>query len=76
MVDPNFWAGKRVLLTGHTGFKGSWLYVWLAQMGAEIFGYALAPERDDDIFSALDLPARLGGTPAPPDRRCARSGQL
>ena len=60
-VDPRFWAGKRVLLTGHTGFKGSWLCVWLAQMGVEIFGYALAPERDDDIFSALDLPARLGG---------------
>ncbi len=60
-IDPRFWAGKRVLLTGHTGFKGSWLCVWLAQMGAEIFGYALAPERDDDIFSALDLPARLGG---------------
>lgn len=61
MVDPNFWAGKRVLLTGHTGFKGSWLTVWLAKMGAEISGYALAPERDDNMFRALDLPARLGG---------------
>jgi CDP-glucose 4,6-dehydratase len=60
-VDPRFWAGKRVLLTGHTGFKGSWLCVWLAQMGAEIFGYALAPEREEDMFAALDLPARLGG---------------
>lgn len=60
-VDPAFWAGKRVLLTGHTGFKGSWLSIWLAQMGAEIFGYALAPERPEDMFAALDLPARLGG---------------
>ena len=60
-VDPRFWAGKRVLLTGHTGFKGSWLCVWLAQMGAEIFGYALAPERDEDMFAALDLPVRLDG---------------
>ncbi len=60
-VAPRFWAGKRVLLTGHTGFKGSWLSVWLARMGAEVFGYALAPERDEDMFAALDLPARLGG---------------
>lgn len=59
-VDPRFWAGKKVLLTGHTGFKGSWLSIWLAQLGAEIFGYALAPEHDEDMFAALDLPARLG----------------
>lgn len=59
-IEPQFWNGKRVLLTGHTGFKGSWLSIWLAQMGAEIFGYALAPERDEDMFAALDLPMRLG----------------
>ncbi len=58
-VTPQFWAGKRVLLTGHTGFKGSWLSIWLAKMGAEIFGYALAPEHPEDMFAALDLPALL-----------------
>ncbi len=60
-VDPLFWPGKRVLLTGHTGFKGSWLSIWLAHLGAEVFGYALAPEQKDDMFAALDLPARLAG---------------
>lgn len=39
----NFWAGKRVFLTGHTGFKGSWLAVWLQHLGARVTGYALAP---------------------------------
>ena len=38
-----FWHGRRVLLTGHTGFKGAWLSVWLAGLGAEVTGYALAP---------------------------------
>jgi CDP-glucose 4,6-dehydratase len=42
--DPAFWAGRRVLLTGHTGFKGSWLALWLAQMGARVTGLALAAE--------------------------------
>jgi len=60
-IDPGFWAGRRVLLTGHTGFKGSWLAIWLAQLGAEISGYALPPERAEDMFTALDLPARLDG---------------
>ncbi|MEQ1888536.1 MAG: CDP-glucose 4,6-dehydratase [Alphaproteobacteria bacterium] len=59
-VDPRFWAGRKVLVTGHTGFKGSWLSIWLAQMGAEVFGYALAAEYPDGLFTALDLPARLG----------------
>jgi CDP-glucose 4,6-dehydratase len=39
-VDPAFWRGKRVLLTGHTGFKGSWLALWLASMGAEVTGFS------------------------------------
>src|SRR5438045_1425378 len=38
-----FWTGKRVLLTGHTGFKGSWLALWLARLGADVAGYALPP---------------------------------
>jgi len=42
-VDPSFWRGKRVFLTGHTGFKGGWLSLWLQQLGAELQGYALAP---------------------------------
>lgn len=49
-VDPNFWQSKRVFLTGHTGFKGSWMALWLQQMGAEVAGYALAAPTDPAIF--------------------------
>ncbi len=45
-----FWQGKRVLLTGHTGFKGSWLSVWLQSLGAELQGFALAPPTDPNLF--------------------------
>ena len=44
MIDLMFWSGKRVLLTGHTGFKGSWLLLWLQQLGAQIWTFALEPE--------------------------------
>lgn len=47
--------GKRVLVTGDTGFKGSWLCLWLHQMGAQVLGYALPPEHDDDHFNLLGL---------------------
>ncbi len=49
-VDSGFWAGKRVLLTGHTGFKGAWASVWLQRMGAEVTGLALAPDQDPSLF--------------------------
>ena len=39
----NFWKGKKVLITGHTGFKGSWLAFWLRMLGAEVCGYSLEP---------------------------------
>ena len=51
--------GKRVLLTGHTGFKGSWLAQWLLGLGAEVHGYALDPLPEATLFQQLDLPARL-----------------
>ena len=44
LPDPGFWRGKRVFLTGHTGFKGAWLTMWLQHLGAEVTGFALAPE--------------------------------
>jgi len=49
-VDPGFWAGKRVFMTGHTGFKGSWLSLWLQKMGAELTGFALAPPTAPSLF--------------------------
>lgn len=51
--DPGFWRGKRVLLTGHTGFKGAWLMLWLQQLGAEVFGLALRPDTDPSLFDQL-----------------------
>ncbi len=50
MIDSNFWQGKRVFLTGHTGFKGSWLSLWLHSMGAVVRGYALSPSTSHSLF--------------------------
>jgi CDP-glucose 4,6-dehydratase len=50
MLDRSFWKARRVFLTGHTGFKGSWLSLWLASMGAEVTGYALEPPTEPSLF--------------------------
>jgi len=49
-MNTTFWHGKRVLLTGHTGFKGSWLSLWLQSVGVELLGYALEPPTDPSLF--------------------------
>lgn len=51
-MTPAFWQGKRVFLTGHTGFKGSWLSLWLQQLGASVTGYSLAPPTSPSLFEA------------------------
>ena len=48
--DPAFWRGKRVLLSGHTGFKGAWLALWLHKLGAQVTGIALAPATQPNLF--------------------------
>lgn len=50
MNHGDFWRGRRVLLTGHTGFKGSWLALWLKSLGAEVHGYALSPPTEPNLF--------------------------
>ena len=50
-----FWQGKRVFLTGHTGFKGGWLTLWLNAMGARVTGYSLAPETEPNLFTRADV---------------------
>ncbi|KAB7610082.1 CDP-glucose 4,6-dehydratase [Amylibacter sp. SFDW26] len=59
LVVANFWKDKRVLLTGHTGFKGCWMALWLHQMGAEVFGYSLEPEYEPCFFDQLGLDQRI-----------------
>ncbi len=54
-VNPAFWQGKRVLLTGHTGFKGSWLSLWLQSVGAQVVGYALAPPTNPSLFEVAEV---------------------
>ena len=51
MVDQAFWHGKKVFLTGHTGFKGSWLTLWLQALGARVTGFALAPDTTPNLFT-------------------------
>lgn len=53
--NPGFWSGKRVLLTGHTGFKGGWLTIWLTRMGAEVSGIALPPSTDPNLFELAEV---------------------
>ena len=55
VMNSLFWKGKRVLLTGHTGFKGSWLSLRLQSMGTQVVGYALAPPTDPSLFEAAEV---------------------
>jgi CDP-glucose 4,6-dehydratase len=63
-VEPQFWNGKRVYLTGHTGFKGSWLSLWLQAMGAEVKGFALEPPTTPALFNeasvAIGMQSEMG----------------
>ena len=52
-MTDNFWLNKRVLITGHTGFKGGWLSLWLNELGANVFGYALAPNEESEFYNKV-----------------------
>jgi CDP-glucose 4,6-dehydratase len=54
-IDKDFWQGKRVFLTGHTGFKGSWLSLWLSLLGAQVKGYALTPPTTPSLFNEANI---------------------
>lgn len=54
-IKPAFWKGKRVLITGHTGFKGAWLSLWLQDLGALPVGYALDPPTKPNLFEAAGV---------------------
>lgn len=55
MINPSFWRGKRVFVTGHTGFKGAWLSQWLIMLGCQVRGYALDPPTEPNLFDSLSL---------------------
>lgn len=54
-MNPSFWRGRRVLVTGHTGFKGGWLVAWLLRSGAQVTGYALEPSRSPNLFQRAKI---------------------
>src|ERR1700730_12595391 len=55
-MQTEFWRNKRVLITGHTGFKGSWLTLWLTSLGAQVDGFALAPATDPNLYKLACTP--------------------
>lgn len=55
LVNGDFWRGKKVFITGHTGFKGSWLSFWLKLMGAKVYGYALSQDNANAVFNVLRI---------------------
>ena len=58
-INSEFWRGRSVLLTGHTGFKGGWLTLWLHRLGAKVHGYALQPPTEPNLFESARLGAVL-----------------
>ncbi len=61
LPDPGFWKNKRVLLTGHTGFKGGWLALWLTSMGARVCGLALSPGTVPSFYASAGVANAVPG---------------
>ena len=61
-VNSDFWRDRRVFVTGHTGFKGGWLSIWLQSMGAEVHGYSLASPTDPNLFNVASVCSELASS--------------
>ena len=61
MPDPAFWQGKRVWLTGHTGFKGAWLALWLQTLGADVHGFSAGPVSEPSLYEVADVGDGMAG---------------
>ncbi len=59
LPSAHFWRGRRVLLTGHTGFKGGWMALWLTQLGAHVTGFARAPEREPSLYHLAEIEQKI-----------------
>tara|TARA_B110000003_G_scaffold276558_1_gene323874 strand:- start:11437 stop:12495 length:1059 start_codon:yes stop_codon:yes gene_type:complete len=62
LLNTNFWKDKKVFITGHSGFKGSWMCLWLESMGADIAGYSLEPSSSPNLFSESDVGRNINNT--------------
>ena len=58
-INSSFWKGRSVFLTGHTGFKGGWLALWLSEMGANVYGYSLDKPTNPNFFDVINLRAKI-----------------
>lgn len=58
-IDKNFWKNKKVLITGHTGFKGGWLSVFMKSLGAKVYGISLNPKGNENFFSSVNLKDKI-----------------
>ena len=75
-MNFSFWRGRRVLITGHTGFKGAWLSLWLLEMGADVAGISLAPQSQPNLFSLAGLDKRMTSVIADINDRAALDSLL
>lgn len=62
VIDSNFWLNRKVLVTGHTGFKGGWLTIWLSMMGARVFGYSLPPVLKPNFYDEVNVDKFMSGS--------------
>ena len=61
MIEPEFWRGRRVLITGHTGFKGGWLALWLQLLGSQVFGVSLRAPTNPSLYAVALVPRQMAG---------------